>query len=369
MALLKDSFDRAAVQRIAGSIEAVEPSFDRKAFTTAACRGLTTLELKDRVRHIIDALHRHLPDDPPAAIEILVRAGLRWLDETADDIDHRFIAWPVVDFVGTHGVEHFDVSMRALRQLTGLFSAEFAVRELIERHPQPSLRVIRSWTADPNHHVRRLASEGTRPRLPWGRRLTRFVAEPSPVLEILERLKDDPSEYVRRSVANNLNDIAKDHPERVVEVCEAWAKDASAERQWIIRRATRTLVKHGDPKALALLGFDPKAKLEVCGLAASPRRVRLGSAIAFEVQIRSKAKRSVELAIDYRIHHVKKNGDRTPKVFKLTTVALAPGQSHDLKRTHRLKPISTRTYYPGTHLLEIMVNGRARSQVEFELLI
>jgi 3-methyladenine DNA glycosylase AlkC len=257
--------------------------------------------------------------------------------------------------------------MAALRQLTGLFSAEFAVRGFIERDAARALRLLATWTEDPDPHIRRLVSEGTRPRLPWGRRLAQFQADPQPVLDLLERLKDDGAVYVRRSVANNLNDIAKDHPDVVIEVCQRWARGASTEHRWIIRHATRTLVKDGHPDALKLLGFDPRAKVAVENLALEPQTIRLGEQVTFSFDVRSLSRRSQPLLIDYAVHHVKRAGHRTAKVFKLKTLALPPQGVASITRKHAFRKITTRTYYPGRHTIEILINGTSHTRADFDL--
>lgn len=362
----KHAIDRAAVKRIATSIAAVEPEFTRARFVRRANAGLEALELKARVKHIIAALKDSLPQDPKLAVAAIVRAGEAWREPPSSE-KYEFAAWPLVDFVGAHGLEDFEGSMQALRRLTPLFSAEFAIRPFILEDPGRALSIMAAWRSDDSEHVRRLVSEGSRPRLPWGQRLTPFVKDPRPVLELLEGLRDDPAEYVRRSVANNLNDVTKDHPELALEVCARWAEGASAERRWIVKHATRGLVKAGHPGALALLGYDPKAKVEVRGLAVGPDRARVGDVVRISFELVSKSARAQPLVVDYAVHHVKKDGRRTPKVFKLQTLELAPKARQRIEKQHSFRPVTTRVYYPGTHAIEILINGRSRGVVELEL--
>ena len=363
----KHGLNRNAVRRIARNIKKADPSFADAAFVRAATGGLDVLELKARVGHVVEALRRYLPDDGVEAIDVLARAGELWDRPDSSDPLDSFAAWPVIDAVGEIGLEHFDVSMEALRRLTPLFSSEFAIRGLVKRYETRALKRLARWTTDPDPHVRRLVSEGTRPRLPWGRRLERFQADPRPILGLLEALKDDSAEYVRRSVGNSLNDIAKDNPDIVVDVCQRWATNASAERLWIIRHATRTLVKEGHPQALKILGFDPHAKILVKSFSLSPRTLTLGEDLTLSFEIRSTSDRPQSLVIDFVVHHVKQSGNRTSKVFKLKSLELSPRKTVSISKKHRLRVITTRRYYSGRHPVELLVNGKSRGLAEFDL--
>jgi 3-methyladenine DNA glycosylase AlkC len=289
-----------------------------------------------------------------------------WDPGDPEDPLRGFAAWPMIEMVGFYGLDEPEASLATLRRLTGLFSAEFAIRPFIEQDTPGVLAELSEWTGDADEHVRRLVSEGTRPRLPWGRRLRAFQRDPRPVLTLLEKLKDDPSEYVRRSVANNLNDIAKDNPEPMVATCRRWARGASDERRWIIRHATRTLVKQGDPEALALLGFDPEVAVEA-SLTLAPRRLLLGASLRLDAELRSTGRHAQPLVVDYVVHHVKKGGHSTPKVFKLRQLELAAGERVVLSKTHPVRKISTRVYYPGRHRVELLVNGRPHAEAAFDL--
>ena len=367
----KEGIDENAVRRIARCIRSVAPEFPNQKFINIAARGLVELELKARVAHVIAALRICLPGDPIEAIGILVETGSRLDPGDENDPLRWFAAWPLIDFVAEHGIDHFDVSIDALRCFTeqggAMFSAEFAIRPFIDRYPKKTLSILRSWTADPSEHIRRLVSEGTRPRLPWGSRLRKLQEDPKPVLALLERLKDDSSLYVRRSVANNLNDIAKDHPDTVIDVCARWSKGASKERQWIIRHATRTLIKQGHPGALKIQGFDPHARVGVRKLKLSKKQVRLGDDLVFSFELASTAKHEQQLVVDYKVHHVKANGTRSAKVFKLRVVDLKGRDVTTLQKTYKFRRITTRQYYSGRHTIEILVNGRTLMQMDFTL--
>ena len=242
---LKDFYSPELVRRLGASIAAVHPSFDQQRWAKEALEGLGDLSLTDRARHLMNAMRSQLPEDYEAALEILLASLERPGTEGDDSSMASFFYLPHLYFVSEHGLGHFEASMRAQYLLTQRFTAEFSIRHFLERHPEATLAKLRQWAKDPSHHVRRLVSEGTRPRLPWAMRLRAFQKDPAPVLELLELLKDDESLYVRRSVANNLNDIGKDHPELLVATCERWSRGASAERQWILRHALRSAVKRG----------------------------------------------------------------------------------------------------------------------------
>jgi len=230
------------------------------------------------------------------------------------------------------------------------------------------LSVLKTWVDDPNCNVRRLISEGTRPRLPWAMRLPAFMADPAPILPLLEALKDDSEEYVRRSVANNLNDIAKDHPDIVARIAGQWLTGADRNRKRLLRHACRTLIKQGHQGTLKALGYGPpRVELEKLGIFTP--RVPFGAALEFELWLTSTADYAQPLIIDYAIHHRKASGRTTPKIFKWKTTTLAPLETLRAKRKHAIKKITTRVYYPGAHLLEIFVNGVSIGREDFELVM
>ncbi|MEW5853921.1 MAG: DNA alkylation repair protein [Myxococcota bacterium] len=257
--------------------------------------------------------------------------------------------------------------MRAQYELTKRFSAESSIRAFLVAHPSATHARLREWTRDPNPHVRRLVSEGTRPRLPWAPRLRAFQENPAPVLELLELLKDDADRYVQRSVANNLNDIAKDHPELVVETCRRWAGDASPGRTWIINHASRSLVKQGHRGALKLLGVGARPKVRVLDVRMEPRVVRVGGELRFSLRLVSAAKEAQSLMVDYAVHFVKANGAAKPKVFKLKKVTLKPKEAAELSGTVSFKQMTTRKHHAGRHRLELLINGVAIPLASFDV--
>jgi 3-methyladenine DNA glycosylase AlkC len=365
---LKDFYSPAVVQRLGSAVAKVHPAFDLERWQEEARDGFDELSLTDRARHLMRCLHRQLPADYETAIGILVDS----LGPSAGEVDLSgmapFIYLPHVYYVAEYGLASFEASMRAQYELTQRFTAEFSIRYFLEHHPEATLARLRQWAKDPSHHVRRLVSEGTRPRLPWAMRLRAFQRDPAPVLELLELLKDDPSLYVRRSVANNLNDIGKDHPEILAATCSRWLEGAGPERAWLVRHALRSAVKRGDKKALAVLGAADEAEVEVLSASFSPPRPRRGQKVRFEAELVAGGDRPQKLVIDLAIFFVKANGLPSPKVFKLKNAELAPGERVQLGKTIELADLTTRKHYPGWHAAELRVNGAAFPAGGFELL-
>jgi 3-methyladenine DNA glycosylase AlkC len=363
---LKHGLAAPAVGRLGRALRKADPSFPLAAFKRSATRGLGQLELKDRVRHVTAALSKHLPSDFDDAVELALAAAEHWDPGDPDDPLRGFAAWPLIDWVPEAGIAQVDTSLEALRKLTGLFTAEFAIRPFLLTETDKTLRHLRKWLRDPEPQVRRLISEGTRPRLPWAPRLPMFQRDPSPVLALLERLRDDPAEYVRRSVANNLNDISKDHPDRVVQVATRWMKGASHERSWIVKHALRSLIKQGNHGAQEALGFTTRPQVDAT-LQISPKSLHIGETLNIKVQLRSRARTAQRLVVDYLVHYRKANGTTAPKVFKLRVVELKPGQQLQIEAKRSLAPRSTRRLYPGEHAVELLVAGRATGRQSFRL--
>lgn len=365
---LKNHYGPEIPRAIARMIKAVHAAFDTNAFLKDALAGYGALELMQRGRKIADALHAHLPADYPRSIEILLASieqppGLKGKNPMAS-----FLFLPHTIYVARHGLGHFELSMRAQHALTQRFTAEISIRPFIDLNQSLTINTLRRWTADPSEHVRRLVSEGTRPRLPWAPRLRAFQRDPRPVLALLELLKDDPSLYVRRSVANNLNDIGKDHPDLLFATAERWMKNASEDRQWIIRHALRSAVKRGEQGALRVLGFGKVAKVTVENASVSPARVQAGGKVAIGFDIGNDTAQSQHLLVDLCVHFVKANGKTSAKVFKLRQIALAGRATVSFSKHLSLKDLTTRKHYPGIHSVDVVVNGRAAPLGKFVLL-
>ncbi len=317
---------------------------------------LAGLELKARVQHLAQAIWRVLGPDLLPALKRLETAAL------SEPPLKAFAAWPAFTMVAENGLEHPAQSLKCLGVLTHLFSAEFAVRPFIDAHPKLAMEQMLAWTTHTDEHRRRLASEGCRTRLPWGGNLRALIADPSPILPILEALKDDEAEYVRRSVANNLNDLAKDHPDLTMEICERWTKGASKDRLRLIKHGLRTLIKAGNPRALAIIGVGEPELGELLFTASSA--VKLGEHL--ELSLQAELPKKQKLVVDFALHLLHKNGEHGRKVFKWRTLT-APAGPLELSKRHPIKAVTVRSYYPGVQSVELLINGRSVQTVDFEL--
>lgn len=364
---LKNQFGPDVPERIGSMIASVWTEFDARRFLEHALDGYEELELTPRARQIARALAETLPADREEALGILVRSMGAELEGAELTGMASFLYLPHVFFIADHGLDHFEAAMAAQHEVTRRFTAEFSIRSYLERFPERTLARLREWTSDPSVHVRRLVSEGTRPRLPWAPRLKEFQRDPSPVLELLELLKDDPEEYVRRSVANNLNDIAKDHPQAVVDVARRWWSEGNAERRRLVKHGLRTLIKAADPEALAVLGYGPDSPVVVRDVRCSPTRVDIGGRVRVEIDLSNPSTDPGGALVDFRVHFVKANGSTSPKVFKGGEVDLDGGGTATIKKTVSLRQHSTRTHYPGVHHIDVLINGTVVDGPEFEL--
>jgi 3-methyladenine DNA glycosylase AlkC len=360
-------FNETGVRTLATRLHRVWPTFDPDRFVHAVVPKLPALGLNERNHLIRDTLHAQLPPDFPRAASLLVKSlGPEHLPEGPESYA-GFYVMSLCAYVAEYGLEHPRESLAALREMTKRFSAEFAIRPFLDHHTDLTLATLNDWARDPHPQIRRLVSEGSRPRLPWGSRLHRFVRDPRPVLDLLELLKEDDVLFVRRSVANNLNDIAKDHPDLVVKVLRRWRKSRHPGTAWLVKHALRTLLKQGHPEALELLGYPTPAHLVVHDLTVHPPRIKTGEAITFQFRIESTTDRAQPLMIDYVLHYRKANGKTAPKVFKLTTRKLAARATETIVKQHTFKPIGIRPYYPGEHAVEVQINGCSHGRVSFTL--
>ena len=353
-----------AVLGLAAVLEAAAPgrTFERVRATTAT---VPSLALRDRAHLVKDAL---LADVPGTVEDLadLVRGSLH------DDTFTGWMIWPVTEAVSARAVADgsgaaLDTALDLQAELTGRLTAEFALRPLLTHDLDRSVAAALRWTASEDEHVRRLASEGTRRHLPWGTQVPALTADARVTLPILDALYRDDSEYVRRSVANHLNDLSRTDPDVTVETAARWLADPAPSTPGLVRHALRTLVKRGDPDALALLGYGPAPDVRA-DLALDAREVRVGERLGFSAEVRNDGSAPARVVVDYVVHHRKANGSLTTKVFKLTTAELAPGQSLRLARQHSFKVITTRRYHPGAHAIELQVNGVTGGRADFELL-
>jgi 3-methyladenine DNA glycosylase AlkC len=354
----------AAVRCLVACLEVAAPDSPLVALRRCV-DNLGPLAFRQRVDAVREALLDDLPYDYGQFAAILHEA-LR---------DPGFAGWliaPVAEAVAARALAApeagaFDAGLALLAALTPRLTAEFAIRPFLMADLDRALPLVLDWTGHPDEHVRRLASEGTRPRLPWGKSVPAILARPDATVPILDALYHDESEYVRRSVANHLNDLSRARPDLVVAIAARWLAEPDANTARLVRHALRTLVKQGHQGALALLGFAPLPGLVIVGPTLAEAAVAMGGALRFEFALENQDAEPVRVAIDYIIHHRKANGTLTPKVFKLATRTLAPGERVVIARKHAFRPITTRVYYPGEHAIELQVNGKAFGRTAFHL--
>lgn len=369
----KELINQNVIETLGDILFRVYPSFERSSYVALAAKDLKKLELKQRVVQVAKALDETLPKNFEELCPILVNSLHPSEDTAREEVEFSaagvcgWAVWPLTELVAMRGLDHPELALSVLYEMTKRSTAEFDVRPFLDQHTEVSLKIFNDWTQDPNRHVRRLASEGSRPRLPWGMRLQKFVEAPDLIMPILEALKDDPEEYVRRSVANNLNDIAKDHPDMVAGIAVNWLKGASKDRRRLVKHACRTLIKQGHQKTLSAFGYMPIAPSGAKLTVLTPA-VNYGEALEFELNLDG-LPTGTNLMIDYAIHFVKANGNRAPKVFKWKDMQNQSGGRLNSSRKHAIKPITTRVYYPGEHLIEIMVNGKSVAQADFTLIM
>lgn len=358
--LLKDFIDRDSVTVVVRAVTDTTQDIDPDEILAEIFDdGWEGRALKARIRHIAVTIRARLPADYPTALAIMCRAGL--------EVEAgSFAAWSFNDFVEEFGVDHPDLSLPALEQFTKLASAEFAVRPFIRRYPERMAAQMLNWADDGDPLVRRLASEGYRPRLPWGMGVPELKRDPAPILPVLEKLRLDPSEDVRRSVANNLNDISKDHPDLVVRILNDWS-DGSSDTRALTRHALRTLLKRGHGGALGLLGFSTQPMLGVGQISIEPASVAIGGSVHLEFSVKSLARTPQWLMIDYAVEYQNASRTGSRKVFKGKVVELAGGASVSVRRKISLKPMTTRRIFPGGHVVEVQVNGSVLGAARFEV--
>ncbi len=367
---LKDAlFNKTKLVNIADEIHAVYNTFPSDEFVSTCLAAFPELELKQRIVWIRKRLQAYLPPDYRKAVTVLLQALPAANDHTKTDNDFGdFIYAPYNDFVAAYGRTRQDVafSLEALKEITMRFSAEDAIRYFINDFPNETFHVLEQWTHDSHYHVRRLVSEGTRPKLPWSVKITIPIEKPIP---LLDNLFHDRTRYVTRSVANHLNDISKFNPDLVLETLERWQtseKQDPKEMEYIIKHSLRTLVKLGNKKAIEFLHFSAEPEVEISQFEIKKTTVRVGEALDFSFDIT--AKKDERLILDYIIYFVSKAGTLTnKKVFKIKQCTVKKGETHHIHKRHPLRVMTTRVLYPGKHTLEIQINGTKVAQQSFVL--
>ena len=366
---LKDRlFNEKKIKIIAGEIAAVHPAFEADRFTAKVAGKLPELELMDRLHWIRECLHDFLPSDYREAAKILKDSLPPPSDPNLTDNDFgSFIYGPYGAFVAEYGCTQKDVkfSLKILKEMTKRFSVEFPIRSFINAFPEETMTELQKWAKDKHYHVRRLASEGARPSLPWAKNITLDYKAPLPILDILHA---DKTRFVTRSVANHLNDISKVDPELVVKTLKRWKKAKKQNKKeltYIIKHSLRTLENQGHTAALKLLGYK-KGDITVENFSVSPL-VKIGATLSFTFSVSSHAKTSHNLLVDYHLHFKKANGSLVHKTFKISKTSIEPGQTLEFDKQHLLRPMTTRVLHPGMHEVELQINGATYGRQAFEL--
>jgi len=362
---LKDLYNDTFFDYFIQSFTEMHRGFDGKRFKREVYAGAwPAMELKERMHHTADVLAKHLHADYAQATAQLCAYVDHWHKTKRRGYGLELMFLP--DFLERHGLHDVETSIAAMEKITVISSAEFAIRPFLNRYPERMMQQMYRWAEHPNEWVRRLSTEGFRPRLPWGLAVPYLKKDPSPVLHVLEMLKNDPSETVRRSVANNLNDISKDHPETVLRVLARW-KNEHPDTEKIVKHASRTLLKQGNTKVLELFGSGSAENLEWKNGAPLPATIRVGDKLPFAFDITYTGKNMQKVRLEYVIYFLLKNGTHGRKVFFIGEKELAQSQTLHIKKAHSFKPITTRTYYPGTHKVAVLMNGKEVEIGQFTL--
>jgi 3-methyladenine DNA glycosylase AlkC len=356
---LKEEYNKAFVEDLANRLSTEASSFDANLFIQSVFdENWSTKELKERMRCVTENIHEHLPLSYPQQISVLSKVVHHYNGLTG-------FVFP--DFVQVYGLNDIKISLTALELFTQHSTAEFAIRPFIEKHPKETMHQILNWSKHNNEHLRRLSSEGTRPKLPWASPLRDFIKDPSPCLPILENLKNDKSLYVKKSVANHLNDISKNQPELVLQIAKQWHGNSN-DTNWIIKHALRSLLKKGDKRALAIFGLDNAKNIEILNLGLSEKKIKIGTFTHFEFSVINKAKVNREIRLEYKIDYVKANGSTSGKVFQISEFSLKANSQKLFKRKQWFKQLSTRKHYAGIHKITLIINGDEKNAINVSII-
>jgi 3-methyladenine DNA glycosylase AlkC len=362
---LKNVYTHDLIQGYAQLVKKVWPPFKEKAFLKNVFNhDWEALELKQRMRHVSSQLHHSLPAPYDQATKIVIGTVDRLIEKHGRKMSfaYGFLA----DFVERFGLEHPDISIPALEKITQWTSAEFAVRPFLLQYPDRMYAQMHRWSMHDDAYVRRLSSEGIRPRLPWGQGIPVLKKDPSPILLILENLKNDPAETVRRSVANNLNDIAKDHPALVLRTLKSW-KGTSENTDWIIKHASRGLLKKGNEHALKLFGFDPATTTVRVENLKCGKAVAINEKLNFSFDVTHHGTKSAKVRLEYAVDYITSTGKTSTKVFQIWEKLLQPGITETIRRFQRFADLTTRKHFPGGHRLSILLNGKEVASASFRV--
>lgn len=354
----KNIFNKEAVSQIAFFLEKSSHEFNKKSFIKDASTGLKQLELKDRVRHISHAMKVNLPGPYKKNIQIIKKS-------VGEEKINNFLIWPLAQYIEDEGLDDLKTSLSAMKELTKYFTSEFCIRPFLERYQDDIYQVLKNWAMDKSHHVRRLCSEGIRPNLPWGIKSHFVINNLEKGVEILELLKNDESEYVRKSVANHMNDISRIDEKLFLKTIKRWNKESKEKNmQKLIRHASRTLLKKGHPEVLKVHGYKKDLNIKIKASSLTPKKIKEGEYLNLSLNIKSNEAKSHPILVDYIIHFKKLKG-HSPIIFRLKDTVIKEDLIID-KKIH-FKKVTTRKHYPGKHFLEIQVNGKSYLKKEFYL--
>ncbi len=355
---LKELFNEAYYKNLAKELKKVYPKFNEKLFIEVCVKDLHNRELNQRLRHTSNTLYTFLPNDFRIAVNIL--------KQVVPNLKTGYTTLVFPDYVGLYGLNDFNYSLEALCYFTSFGSSEFAIRVFLKHNFEATIKVMEKWAKSENHHVRRLASEGCRPRLPWSIKLDVVCENPNLTLPILSKLKEDQEAYVKKSVANHLNDFSKDHPDFLINVLKDWKTD-NPHTNWILKHASRSLLKQGHTKALEYFGIKESKELTIHKLTIKSKKIKVGENLHFTFKLNNVGNKSVKTRLEYAIYFQLSGNKLGKKVFKLTDILIQPKQELNYEKKHSFKPLSTRTYYQGLHQLGIIVNGVEIERISFQL--
>ncbi|SEB38581.1 3-methyladenine DNA glycosylase AlkC [Tenacibaculum sp. MAR_2009_124] len=351
--LFKNIYNTKFINQFSEILEQVVSDFKRQSFVNSIFNAdWEAMELKQRMRHISVTLNNHLSTDFEKNADLILKVIDHLEEQNIRETSIEYMFFP--DYIEVFGLDHYDISIKAIERITQFTSCEFAVRPFIIKYPEEMIPQLQLWGSHEHHMVRRLATEGCRPRLPWAMAIPSLKENPNPILPILEKLKEDATEIVRRSVANNLNDIAKDNPKIVIDIAKRWI-GKSKELDWVVKHGCRTLLKQGEPKVMKLFGFGSVDHIEIQNFSINTPSVKVGDSLEFSFQIKNNSKESSKLRLEYGLYYQKANGTLSKKVFKISEKEYPANSSTNVTRKQSFKIITTRKFHLGLHQVSVIV--------------
>jgi len=362
--LLKNIYNAAFFEEFTALFQQVKSDFDQKLFIKEIhTSNWEVMELKQRMRHIAFTLNRFLTGNYQKDIETLCQLiNLLIQQQNRKGLEYLFLP----DYIEQFGINEFDTSIKAMEKFTQFTSCEFAVRPFLINYPDRMMQIMQSWASHENHAVRRFASEGCRPRLPWAMAIPFLKINPEPILPILEKLKNDSSEFVRKSVANNLNDISKDHPQLVIDLVQKW-KGKSMDTDWVCKHGSRTLLKQGNREVLDFFGLNNTNFVQIKDFQLLKSKVQIGDNLKFEFKLQNTNSEYLTIRLEYAIYYQKANGSLAKKVYKISEKTYSGNSETFVRRKQSFKIITTRKFHKGLHQVSVIVNGKEGQSLDFEL--